>query len=159
MSVANGKQLKHNNSIFCTWIEITPFSGCNVHVGKNIGLGICAWDEITPKNLVRFWTSIKYLIILFSIITLLLHNFAKILTWRHERINVAIKQNATMEYEFGLSLCKIVRRSVILLLPLLDLWIYAPRYRLIIWLPNLSILRVTDDGYSRMHRTPTNVHI
>ena len=29
---------------------------------------------------------------------LLLHNFAKILTWRHETINVAIKQNATMEY-------------------------------------------------------------
>ena len=30
---------------------------------KNIGLGICAWDEITPKNLARFCTSIKYLII------------------------------------------------------------------------------------------------
>ena len=41
---------------------------CNVHIGKNIGLGICAWDEITPKNLARFCTSIKYLIVLFSII-------------------------------------------------------------------------------------------
>ena len=27
---------------------------------------------------------------------LLLHNFAKKLTWRHETINVVLKQNATM---------------------------------------------------------------
>ena len=59
--------MENNNSIFCTGKEITPFSRCNVHVGKNIGLGICACDEITPKNLARFCTSIKYLIVLFSI--------------------------------------------------------------------------------------------
>ena len=60
--------MENNNSIFCTSKEIIPFSRCNVHIGKNIGLGICAWDEITPKNLARFCTSIKYLIVLFSII-------------------------------------------------------------------------------------------
>ena len=59
--------MENNNSILCTCKEITPFSHCNVHVGKNIGLGICACDEITTKNLTRFCTSIKYLIVLFSI--------------------------------------------------------------------------------------------
>jgi len=36
---------------------------------KNIGLGICAWDEITPNNLARFCTSIKYLIISLALLS------------------------------------------------------------------------------------------
>ena len=36
---------------------------------NNIGLGICAWDEITPKNLARFCTSIKYLIISLALLS------------------------------------------------------------------------------------------
>jgi hypothetical protein len=36
---------------------------------KNISLGISAWDEITPKNLVRFCTSIKYLIISLALLS------------------------------------------------------------------------------------------
>ena len=59
--------MENNNSIFCTSTEITPFPRCNVHVEKNIGLGIYVCDEITPKNLARFCTSITYLIVLFSI--------------------------------------------------------------------------------------------
>jgi hypothetical protein len=34
---------------------------------KNIGLGICAWDEITPRNLARFCTSIKYPIVIYRV--------------------------------------------------------------------------------------------
>jgi hypothetical protein len=36
---------------------------------KQIGLGICAWDEITPNNLARFSTSIKYLIISLALLS------------------------------------------------------------------------------------------
>ena len=36
---------------------------------KNIGLGICAWDEITPKNVARFCTSIKYLIMSLALLS------------------------------------------------------------------------------------------
>ena len=36
---------------------------------KNIGLGIGAWDKITPKNLACFYTSIKYLIISLALLS------------------------------------------------------------------------------------------
>ena len=36
---------------------------------KNIGLAICAWDEITSKNLANFCTSIKYLIISLALLS------------------------------------------------------------------------------------------
>jgi hypothetical protein len=55
--------MENNNSIFCTWKEITPFSRCNVHVSK-ISVWVSARGrEISHKNLACFCTSIKYLII------------------------------------------------------------------------------------------------
>jgi hypothetical protein len=36
---------------------------------KNIGLGICTWDEITLKNLMRFCMSIIYLIISLALLS------------------------------------------------------------------------------------------
>ena len=55
--------MENNNSIFLYVKRNNPLFPLQCARRKNIGLGICAWDKITPKNLERFCTSIKYLII------------------------------------------------------------------------------------------------
>jgi hypothetical protein len=61
--------MENNNSIFCTRKEITPFSPLQCARRKDIGSGMCAWEEITPKNLAHFCTSIKYLIISLALLS------------------------------------------------------------------------------------------
>jgi hypothetical protein len=55
--------------IYCLFMDTLKLTTHPVIYGvkaahrKNIGLVICAWDEMTSKHLARFCTSIKYLII------------------------------------------------------------------------------------------------